>query len=53
MGATGPGAVAAGFFAVVQHHMLGFQHGADRGQGLSHQIVGFLIRIHQHSLPRG
>ena len=30
--------------------MLGCQHGADRGQGLRHQIVGFLIRVQQHSL---
>ena len=33
-----------------EHHMLGCQHGADRGQGLRHQIVGFLIRVQQHSL---
>jgi hypothetical protein len=52
MGATGPGAVAAGFSAGVQLHMLGFQDGADRIQGLRHQIVGVLILVHQHSLTR-
>jgi len=39
MGATSPGAVAAGFSAGVKHHMLGFQHGADRGQGLRNQLA--------------